>query len=96
MVLNEFLIHGKASLTPFLSKLFNAAFNNGYFPDAWSEGHIVPIHKKGDVNLVNNYRGVTLLSTIGKLFTRLLNNRLTNWAENYFVYIEHRLDLGKI
>ncbi len=59
------------------------------------KGHIVPIHKKGDVNLVNNYRGVTLLSTIGKLFTRLLNNRLTNWAENYFVYIEAQAGFRK-
>ena len=35
-----------------------------------------------------NYRGVTLLSTLGKLFTKILNSRLTEWAENYGVYIE--------
>ncbi|MES9884415.1 MAG: reverse transcriptase family protein, partial [Sedimenticola sp.] len=95
MVLNEFLIHGKAVLLPFLSALFNAALNKGYFPDAWGEGHIVPIHKKGNINLVNNYRGITLLSTIGKLFTRILNNRLTNWAEQYFVYVESQAGFRK-
>ena len=35
-----------------------------------------------------NYRGITLLSTLGKLFTRVINNRLSQWAEEYSVYIE--------
>lgn len=46
------------------------------------------MHKKGDKNNVDNYRGITLLSNLGKLFTRILNNRLTTWAETYYVYIE--------
>ena len=54
----------------------------------WSEGYIDPIHKKGNTNNVDNYRGITLLSTLGKLFMSILNNRLINWAESYYVYIE--------
>ena len=48
----------------YLHKLFNVVFEKGYFPSKWSEGFIVPLHKKGDVNLVENYRGITLLSTL--------------------------------
>ena len=48
----------------------------------------MPIHKKGKLDDVNNFRGITLLSTLGKLFTRVLNNRLTTWAEEYYIYIE--------
>ena len=33
-----------------------------------------------------NHRGITLLSTLGKLFTRVLNNRLNEWAEKYRIY----------
>ena len=33
----------------------------------------------------------TLLSTLGKLLTHIISNRLDNWAEHYFVYIEGRL-----
>ena len=67
----------------------------GYFPEKWSEGYIVPIFKKGDVNEVSNYRGITLLSTLGKLFTRILNNRLNNWAEEYGIYIEAQAGFRK-
>lgn len=86
--LNEFFIHGKVIFLPYLTKLFNKIFDLGYFPDSWSEGCIIPLHKKGSINEVNNYRGITLLSTLGKLFTRVLNNRLCKWAETNGVYIE--------
>ena len=88
LLLNEFFIHGRDLLAEPLRDLFNCIIKTGHFPTAWSEGLIVPLHKKGDVNSVENYRGITLLSTLGKLFTRVLNNRLTWWAEAYGVYIE--------
>lgn len=68
--------------------MFNVIYSRGYFPKSWSLGDILPLHKKGDKDNVQNYRGITLLSVLGKLFTRILNTRLTTWAENYGVYIE--------
>ena len=61
----------------YLCKLFNVIFQKGYFPIKWTEGFIVPLHKKGDINQVENYRGIALLSTLGKLFSHILNTRLT-------------------
>ena len=87
-LINEFFIHGKHVLLPYLHTLFNKIFTLGYFPDAWSMGEVIPLHKKGDRSNVDNYRGITLLSAFGKLFSRLLNNRLTGWAEKYAVLIE--------
>ena len=46
------------------------------------------MHKKGNTSNVDNYRGITLLSTLGKLLTTILNNRLINWAKTYYIYIE--------
>ena len=47
-------------------------------------GDILPIYKnKGSVNLPENYRPITLLSCLGKLFTSILNNRLNKFAEKY-------------
>ena len=88
MLLNEFFIHGVNELLPYLYNLFNKILDLGHFPEVWSKGYVVPIHKKGKLDDVNNFRGISLLSTLGKLFTRVLNNRLTTWAEEYYIYIE--------
>lgn len=95
LFLNEFLKNGSDALLLYLHKLFNKIFEMGYFPSDWSEGFIIPIFKKGDKNEVSNYRGITLLSTIGKLFTRILNNRLNKWAEEYNVYVEAQAGFRK-
>jgi len=50
------------------------------------------LHQNGSLNNETNYRGITLLSTIGTLFSRVLNNRLNSWADKYSVYIEAEAD----
>ena len=40
------------------------------------------------INFTDNYRGITLLSVLGKLFTRIMNNRLVTWAEEYRIYVK--------
>ena len=88
MLINDFFIHGKTILAPTLCNLFNKIFESGVFPEEWAESYIIPLHKKGNLNDVENYRGITLLSTLGKLFTRVINNRVSEWSEKYFVLIE--------
>ena len=41
---------------------------------------IMPIHKKGSLSDPDNYRGISLLSCLGKLFMALLNNRLLDYT----------------
>lgn len=88
LLLNEIFKYGAEVLTPYIRCLFQKCFNKGYFPQAWTEGFIVPLHKGGNLGDISNYRGITLLSVFGKLFTRVLNNRLNFWAEKYSVYVE--------
>lgn len=78
----EFLKTAESIVTPFLTKLFNRLFETGYFPEEWSRSVIVPLFKKGDQNNPANYRGISLLSTLSKIFTSILNKRLYAWAEN--------------
>ena len=80
-VLNEFHKLNTPLFKEVLLNIFNALFDNGYFPEAWSIGLIIPIFKKGNPDLPENYRGITLLSCVGKLFTSLINTRLNVWAE---------------
>ena len=61
-----------------MSVFFNLILNTGIIPENWVEGLIMPIYKnKGDSMLPENYRPITLLSCMGKLFTSVLNERLT-------------------
>ena len=69
-------------LIPLLCKLFNKIFNTGQFPPTWGEGIIFPIFKKGDRKKASNYRGITLLPIISKIYTRILYSRLLFWEEN--------------
>ena len=79
-ILAEFIKSSKTFIMPFLAILFNNLFENGTFPDTWSTAIIVPLHKKGDINNPDNYRGISLLSILSKLYTSILNNRITQWA----------------
>ena len=51
------------------------------YPENWSTGVITPIFKKGDRTFPKNYRGITLLPIMGKIFTKILRERLLHWAE---------------
>ncbi len=62
---------------PVYIKLFNKVLNIGEVPEDWLVGLIVPIFKqKGSNTDCNNYRGITLLSCLSKLFTSTLNECL--------------------
>ena len=48
----------------------------GIFPDSFIISKITPLFKKGDVSLLSNYRPISLLLTISKIFERILCNQL--------------------
>ena len=59
-----------------LEQLFSVIWQEEIVPRQWREGLIVNIFKKGDREDPANYRGITLLSVVGKVFCKILNNRL--------------------
>jgi hypothetical protein len=59
-VIGELLKHANDRVADFFVTLFNRIFETGTFPLEWSKSIIVPIHKKGDVDNPDNYRGVGL------------------------------------
>ena len=77
----DFFIDAKMFIAPYLVTIFNHIFDNGIYPEAWTKGVIVPIHKKGDKTNPSNYRGITLVNVIAKIFSLTLRNRINNWCE---------------
>ena len=43
------------------------------------------MYKKGDDSIAGNYRGITLISCLAKLFTSILNKRLSDWSSKYHI-----------
>ena len=69
-------------ISPLIKAAFNSLLRLQHFPLQWAIGLIVPIHKSGELDDPNNYRGITLNSCLSKLFTVLLNNRLTELCDS--------------
>ena len=90
LLINDFFIYTCDTLASKITALFNVIFMSGHFTKSWTEGVIIPIHRKGNKGAVDNYRGITLLCVFVELFTRVLNNRLTFWAESYGILIEEQ------
>ena len=81
--INEYFIEAGDILLTHMTDLFNIIFDSGYFPDDWADGIIIPLFKKGYEHDLNNFRGITLVSCMSKLFTSILNNRINHWSEKY-------------
>lgn len=81
-LINEYFIESIDILGSHLCDIFNAILSTGYFPDKWTEGVIIPIYKKGDKRNPSNYRGITLVSCLSKLFTSILNKRIEVFCSN--------------
>ena len=64
-----------------LTHLFNAVYDSGCIPASWRQGVISHAYKKGDASDCGNYRPLTIMSCIDKLFSTLLTARLMRVVE---------------
>jgi len=64
-----------------LLKLFNNVLTTGKVPRNWCKGMLLPLHKSGSYENPHNYRGISLIPVICKIFTKLLNNRLVAYVK---------------
>ena len=94
-IVGEMLKISKYVLIPHLFILFNNILESGIYPNGWCEAILCPLHKNGSVNEVGNYRGISLLPVLSKVFTKILNNRLVKWAESHNLQKEEQAGYRK-
>ena len=81
-IINEFLKASAGKIIAIYKKLFNLILCSGKTLDEWPIGMIKPIFKQeGSSDDPDNYRGITILSCFGKLFTSVINNRLVEYFD---------------
>ena len=68
-------------LVEIVCDLINLCFKNGVFPNTLKIARITPIHKKGDVNDISNYRPIAILPFMSKILERCISNRLFDFLD---------------
>lgn len=75
-ITTELLKAGGRTLRKRMCLLFNMILDQGYIPEDWRNAEIVLIHKKGSKKDIKNYRPISLLSHMYKVFTRIIQRRI--------------------
>lgn len=75
--------------------LFNQSLVEKTFPAIWKTARMVPIHKSGSTHRVENYRGVSVLCSLGKVFESMVQAELYRVAhslisEHQHGFVKHR------
>ena len=78
------LKEGGPVLVTILTKLFNLSLTSGIFPSTWKMANVCPIYKKAEEFFTQNYRPISLLSTIAKVFERVVFKHLFNFFRANF------------
>ena len=66
---------------PSLTKIFNSCTETETFPDEWKIAKVTPIFKKGSKSDLNNYRPISVLPIVSKLFEKITYQQLYNYLD---------------
>ena len=66
-----------------LCRIFNICLQKGVFPDIWKIAQVTPLHKKGSINMCENYRPISLLCCISKVFEKLVHDYVYRYLKSH-------------
>ena len=92
---NKLLKVIKFHISKSLTIIINQMLTTGIFPDAFKVAKSIPIFKKGDSSLLVNYRPISLLPTISKVFERVIHNQMYDYFNNFNLLAEQQYGFRK-
>ena len=78
-----------------LSHIINLSFKNGEFPNLLKLVKVVPIHKGGSTQEVNNYRPISLLSIFDKIIEKIMHKHLYAYLETHKILYKNQFGFRK-
>jgi hypothetical protein len=79
------LVCAKSILSVPISNLINSSFSNGKFPDILKIAEVIPIYKTGAPNNVSNFRPISLLSPLSKIFEKCMVTRIMDFLVKFSI-----------
>ena len=87
---NKFLKAVKCTIAPLLTDLINRSTEDGIYPNCLKTAKVVPIHKSGDKSVCSNYRPISLLPNVGKIFEKILKSRIVDFLDQNSVFTDQQ------
>ena len=78
-----------------LCRIINLSFNCGVFPDVLKVAKVIPLHKGGSTQDVNNFRPISLLSIFDKIIEKLMHKRLYHFLDVHNILYENQFGFRK-
>ena len=69
-------------ISPSITFLINKSLSLGIFPNVWKTANIIPIHKTGPKEDVNNYRPISILPTVSKIMEKWIHLKFMNYLND--------------
>ena len=82
----KILKDSKHTISPILCDLINKSYKTKTFPDILKIASIKPIFKSGDKNKISNYRPISILPVLSKIFERSAAMQLVQYFEKYKIF----------
>lgn len=91
----EFYKYGGEKFELEINSVLNSIYQSECIPESFKESIMFPLFKKGDNRLVENYRGLSFLNTLCKIFTGVLLQRINKWIEDNKILHESQAGFRK-
>ncbi len=91
-----FLIKGLGSfLIPAITYIFNLILKEKTFPALWKISYIIPIHKSGKKEIINNYRPIAIQCSLAKLFEKIISKNIYSYMSSLLIENQHGFVKGR-
>ena len=90
-----FFYNCRDSLVIPLTRIFSISISSGKFPDLWKSARVVPIFKSGNKQDIENYRPISIISVLSKIFENIVSSFISDSFRNVISVSQHGFCSGR-